>query len=425
MVVSRKSNPKVIFYICNPYLSILGPFLNSIKLWHKFGYSVIVFSLCNKKNYKEISPNIRKCLIHYYVESPFLLKKVYSFFNKLGVVSKKLGIPIGWKAIAIFLEQVHFSFYCYKKTNKKKVNILIATDPYSLWSASLICKKSKSPYIYFDQELLTSQDAKRNIFLRFAKYIERKSNKNALYTVEFDENRAELLRKDNKLTPESMLVIPNTPLGNAKLERNYYFNEKFNIPKDKKIALYTGGIADYNLTYEILESSTTWPSNVILVLHCWGTDEQIKNLKDFADRFDREIYFSTDMLPFEEVELIYSSSDIGFALYESQFINHKYAGFSSGKLFNFMKACVPVIVNNTPIYSEAIEKTGCGVCINDLSEIGEAIIKIINKENEYKTSCLKIFPKFSFEKYHKELINLIEEYLHENFRNQRTESSEK
>lgn len=416
-VNKKKLHPKVIFYIYNTRLPILGPFLNSIKLWYNQGYSVTVFSKPgNEKTYGRISPEIYKCFTHHGVKNPFLLNLVCVFFRGIAYLSRKLGLPQSWRDIAYFLDELYFLFYCYRKTNKKEINILIAVDPISLLSASFISKKSKSPYIYFCQELLLSQDAKRNIFLRVAKYIERKSNKNALYTVEFDENRAELLRKDNKLTPESMLVIPNAPLGNAQMERNYYFNEKFQIPKDKKIALLTGGIGDYNQTYEIVESITTWPSNVVLVIHCWGTEEQIDNLKGFAGRFGREIYFSTDMLLFEEIEIIYSSSDIGFALYGGRFLNHKYAGFSSGRLFNFMKACVPIITNNTSIYRESIGKAKWGVCIDNPAEIGKAIAEILDKEKEYKQNCLKTFPKFAFEKNHQTLINLVERYVQGNFR---------
>ncbi|GAG03288.1 unnamed protein product, partial [marine sediment metagenome] len=133
------------------------------------------------------------------------------------------------------------------------------------------------------------------------------------------------------------------------------------IGNDKKVALYTGGIADYNLTYEHVESVEAWPENVVLVMHIWGRKKDIARLKEFSRGSNREIYFSTDLLPFDDIVKIYSSCDIGLALYGSQTLNHKYAGLSSGKMFNFIKACVPVITNATPSCISAVEKTGCGV----------------------------------------------------------------
>ena len=80
---------------------------------------------------------------------------------------------------------------------------------------------------------------------------------------ETDETRAEALRLDNQLSPEAMMVVPNAPMGEAKEVRGRYFNDMFGIGSEKKIALYTGGIADYNLTYEHIESTVTWPDNVV------------------------------------------------------------------------------------------------------------------------------------------------------------------
>ena len=99
-----------------------------------------------------------------------------------------------------------------------------------------------------------------------------------------------------------------------------------------KIVLYTGGIADYNLSYEIISTIETWPENVVLVMHCFGTKEAIEELKNFACRFKGEIYFSTEMVPFSEINKLYSSCDIGFAMYGNHDLNHKY--FENSKVLH-------------------------------------------------------------------------------------------
>ncbi len=114
------------------------------------------------------------------------------------------------------------------------------------------------------------------------------------------------------------------------------------------------------------------------------------------------------MLPFQEIDKIYSSADIGFALYGDQDLNHQYTGMSSGKLFNFMKACVPMITNDTPSSKKAVEETGCGVCIKDISEIGKAIYQILENETEFRMNCKRSFERFRFERNYLNVTDVLE-----------------
>lgn len=391
----------VVYYISYEKLDVLGPYLNAFQMWLDRGYNVKVFSLHDERISGAIPSGSRQDFSHYCVLFPALIK----------LMEKATKFRGG--AITKLLKMFYFAIFCFVHTNKRKKNVLIGADPPGLLAAFLVSKITKDPYIYSVQEIFLSADIKR-VVDRFIKYLERKCNKGVLYTVEFDETRAELIQKDNRLRPEKMRIVPNTPIGEAKNKRSRYLREKFNVLNDKKIALYTGGIADYNLTYEYIKSTETWPDKVVLVMHCWGRNEDIKKLKEYAKLFKSEIYFSTDILPFEKIDIIYSSADIGFALYGDQNLNHKYAGMSSGKMFNFMKACVPFITNDTPSCKKAVEETGCGICIRDISEVSKAIRKILKNENNFRLNCQKNFSTFNFEHNHNKLIKAIEHhcYLH-------------
>lgn len=385
----------VVFYIFYEKLDVLGPYLNAFQMWLDRGYNVTVFSLHNERICGAIPGGSRQGFFHHCVSFPALIRLMEK-------VTKRHG-----GSITKLLKMVYFAIYCFFHTDKQKKHVLIGTDPPGLLAAFFASKITKDPYVYSVQEIFLSADIKKAVD-RLIKYLERKINKGALFTVEFDETRAALLAKDNSLPPESMLVVPNAPIGSANGERSSYLREKFNIPDDKKIALYTGGIADYNLTYEHIESIETWPENVVLVMHCWGSEEEIARLKKFAQKFNREIYFSTEMLPFQEIDQLYRSADIGFALYGDQDLNHKYAGLSSGKLFNFMQACVPVITNATPSCIKAVEKTGCGIYIKETSEIDKAIQEILENQENFRQNCFKAFPMFSYDKNHGKLMGAIE-----------------
>ena len=385
----------VVYYIFYENLDVLGPYLNAFQMWLDRGYNVMVFSLHNERINGPFPASSRSGFSHHYVAFPALIK-----------IMERVAEYHGGSIVRL-LKMVYFIMFCFFRTNKRKKNALIGTTPIGLFAAFLVSKITKDPYIYSVQEMLLSADIKR-VVDRIIKHLERIANKGALFTLEFDETRAALLAKDNNLRGESMLVVPNAPIGSANGARSSYLREKFNIPDDKKIALYTGGIADYNVTYEHIASVETWPGNVVLVMHCWGSEEEITQLEKFAQKFNRKIYFSTEMLPFQEIDKLYRSADIGFALYGDQDLNHKYAGLSSGKLFNFMRACVPIVTNNTPSCKMAVKETGCGICIGSVSEIGSAIELILDNEETYRRRCYTTFPQFSYDKNHGKLMDAIE-----------------
>jgi glycosyltransferase involved in cell wall biosynthesis len=398
----------VIFYIYYEDLNVLGPYLYAAKLWHERGYDVHIYSLHNEKQNDKIPAGVRKYFQHHTVTFPFCVRILSKLAKGIGFFFKIIGVRARGGKWASLIKMSYFAFYCFLKSKKIKNSILIATDPPGLWVASLISKKTNCSYIYSIREIFLSAD-NNDVVDRIVKHFERKANRNALFTVEFDETRAGLIQKDNYLSPEKMKIVPNTPIGEAINKRCRYLRKKLNIPDDKKIALYTGGIADYNLTYEHIESTETWPDNVVLIMHCWGRKEEIWKLKEFAQRFKRGIYFSTDRLPFDEIDMLYSSADIGFALYGDQDLNHKYTGMASGKMFNFMQACVPIITNNTTSCKKAVEETGCGVCIEDIKKVGDAIQKILEREGEYRRNCQKAFSVFSFIQNYKILMDAIED----------------
>ena len=411
MTSNKKQLPsRVIFYIYYDQLNVLGPYLYAIKMWRKRGYDVSVYSLWDENCADTISPGYRNDFAHHRVVFPLWLQALCLTVQIVGAAAQRMGVRTRGSEWARLLKMVYFALYCSLKTDKKPNGILIGTDPAGLWAAALVSKGTKNHYSYCPKELLVSADVK-SVVDRLIKYIERKSNRNALFTVEFDETRAELLRKDNALVPERMSTVPNAPPGEANLEKSLYLREKLNIGEDRKIVLYTGGIAEYNLTYEIVKTIETWPKDAVLVMHCWGRPQEIERLRAFAGRFEREVHFSTEMVPFDETDKVYASADIGLALYGSQDLNHKYAGLSSGKLFNFMRACVPVITNNTPSCIKAIEQTGCGICAGSCAEIGKALDYILQNEAGFRVSCKENFSKFEFSRNYRLLIGNIEAKL--------------
>jgi len=404
----EKGAIQVAYYIYYDELETLGPYLYGIRMWSERGYDVSVYSLTEAKRYLDLPEEFRCHFKHYTVRFPFWLKMCCLGLQGVGFIAKKvLNMKTSGGQWAKIPKMGYYALWCYLKTDKNRRCVLIAESPAGLWAAALVSRKNNSPYVYFVKEIFLSEDAK-NIFDQFVKYLEIKANKGALYTVEFDETRAEKIRQDNNLQHESMAIVPNAPVGEATEVRGTYFNDMFGIGSNTKIALYVSGIADYTLTYEHIKATEAWSDNVVLVMHVKGSEREMEKLKKYAARFNGKVYLSTKMVPLDEIEKIYGSCDIGFAFYGSEIFNHKYAGLGSGKMFHFMKACVPVITNNSPSCKKAIEENGCGVCIDHISEAGDAIEKILATEDTFKRNCRRMFSSFRYDKNHARLMDKIE-----------------
>jgi len=393
-------------------------------MWADRGHDVSVYSLWDKRRDDPISPSFQKYFTHYSVKFPLYIEAACLVFKGIFFFARKLISRISkGDDYAKIIKMSYFTLYCFLKSCKKEKTVLIGADPAGLCAAALASRRTGNPYVYFEREMFISKDT-QNFIDRIIKYIERKANREALFTIEFDETRMEEIKRDNQLPRDRTMVIPNAPIGKARMTRGDYFNRTFGIENEKRIALYTSGISDPKLSVEsqwmmptfaiardLIKSIVTWPNNVVLVMHCFGRKEQLEELINLSKRTNREIFFSTEKFPFETIDNIFSSSDIGFALYDGQYFNTKYTGLSSGKLFHFMKFCVPVITNNTPSCRKAIEETGSGVCIDEISEIGNAIKRILDKEEEFRLNCLNTFSRFSYDAHHTRLMDAVENHM--------------
>ena len=406
-----KQKPEIIFLVFYSSIFHCGPWRNSIRLWRKGGYKANVFQLKDNNLHKYKSEFDSKYTL-YEIRIPFLIHIVcrvlirgFQLFNCIGL--KKIA-TLG-SELSYLVKSFYFVLACYWKIDKKKKHVLIGGDPQGLLAAYLISRLKGNVLVYWSLELWIEKDIKefgRKVF----KKIERWCNQRALLTIEFGEKRCELLRKENRLDGMTMISIPNSPLGKAKIERNNYFNKKFDIPSEKRIVLYAGGIGSIYGIDDLLGYIDIWPKQCVLILH--GRTElngYKKRLKDIVSKKHYEIYLSTVPVSYDELSLLYSSCDIGLQVWKPVNTNLMYPDLSSGKMFHHMKFGVPIIVRNFDGYKELVEGNGFGICVDNMSQVGEAIEEILKNEDGYRKNCIVAFNKFSFEEAHTKLIDKIEQ----------------
>jgi glycosyltransferase involved in cell wall biosynthesis len=268
----------------------------------------------------------------------------------------------------------------------------------------LAVKNKKHILVYWPLELWVYSDLK-TAYLKVLKKLEKRLHKYAVGTLEFGSQRRAILSKENNIPINSIYIIPNAPIGDPEIKRNYYFNELFGIPLEKKIILYAGGITDFNGIPQLIGCLRNMPDNFVLVLHS-KIEVKNKNIIKLKEKLEPyNAFLSSKPLPFDKINLIYSSCDIGLMLmvpdngdWNTNYLN---ADWSPGKMFNYLKYGVPIITTNLYGYKEFVEGNGIGRIVEDISQVFSKAEEIMFSEIEYKNNCIKLFGDLKFEKYHK------------------------
>ena len=118
-----------------------------------------------------------------------------------------------------------------------------------------------------------------------------------------------------------------------------------------------------------------------------------------------EIYDSMD-----DTDKLVKSCDIGIAWYNDITTGFRTVGRSSGKISAYLRFGLPVVATRYPSTVDAVEKAGCGVCIDRYDEIEGALARIEEDYEMYSANAIAEYDKtYWFENYKKALLNFIDE----------------
>jgi glycosyltransferase involved in cell wall biosynthesis len=419
-MLEAQHNLKISYLLSYSSIFHLGAWRNSITLWTRKGHRVNLIQF-KDEDFDGMQAELESEYNLIQIPYPMLLKGILYIIKYLFRILSKIGLKristIG-DGIDYVFKNSYFVFFAYLRLRNSNSDIYIAGDPPSLIAAYLLSKKKKKNknVIFWELELLLEKELS-DFGRRLFKKLEKRYSKYSICAVEFGEKRAQLLRNENdipNLVP--IFSIPNSLIGTPRLVRYYYFNEKFNIPRDRKIVLLAGSI--FNEVKEISDlwdSIEKWPDNFVLVLHSRAKSNLVqkfvmpKALKDTG-----RIFFDDDPLSYDKIHFIYASCDIGLILSRLKGeinSNLYYSDLSLGKLFHYLFSGVPVISRNLFGYDELIEKSGVGLCFDNPLDIGVLMMKIMSNEIYYKENCIAFSEKYSFEKYHWNLEKFIDDKL--------------
>lgn len=222
------------------------------------------------------------------------------------------------------------------------------------------------------------------------------------------QEREKLFRSDYPLGRDiPTLHLPVTYQGPAMPERGNRLRQKYGIPPHARIAIHLGGVNPYFSSLEIAEIIAEIPG---WVLFFQGNNPRgyARKIRKMAKRKGRRniIVSKRFHTSLDKIFGYLQSADVGIAWYNDLDANFRTAGFSSGKIPAYMRCGLPVLANNLPSISESVARTGCGVCVDELRQIPEALQKIESAYGDYRREALREYEKrYRFENYHAAIRN--------------------
>ncbi|MCK6581047.1 MAG: hypothetical protein L6Q98_23380 [Anaerolineae bacterium] len=272
----------------------------------------------------------------------------------------------------------------------------IGVEPAGLVRVDLHSRILGVPLIYYSLELLLSSEL--SDVERPLKQREQKSSQRAWRILIQDADRAKLLAEDNNLPLERFVMIPNAPLGPAQFARQRYWHEKFGLPPETKILLYAGGIWLGTGIDEIVSSAAQLPDGWVLVVHTRSSSEtstQIQQLR--ASATPGKVLFSLTPVTRKEYDDLVSSADIGIAFYvpipgfSTLQSNLSTLGLSSGKVAYYLRAGLPVIVNNATSIADFVRDFEIGATVESGADIAGAVERIMQRYDILSQSAREVF----------------------------------
>lgn len=282
--------------------------------------------------------------------------------------------------------------YLIRQYCREGYKYLIGVDPWGLVLASLPAQLCRIPVIYLSLELYFWREM-RSAYLKILKALERQCNRKAAFTIIQDKDRAELIMAENGVPANRIEFLPNAPAGEAKPDRSDRLRKALGIPGERPIVLYLGSISPWAQCLELAQHAREWDVGAALVFH---TRSRLTG--EYGTAFRQQIDSSHTFLSAEPVEgglvrSLVASADVGIALYTTSEQNKNVVtmGLGSGKIAHYLQCGLPVVATALPTVRRYVEGYRCGICVDHVTQVGNAIKAILDNYAEYSKNALTCF----------------------------------
>jgi len=312
-------------------------------------------------------------------------------FKKDNVKLLSLDTPasIGYKkAIPLYMRTFLSRLRLKLNLCQHTYSTFIVFDPHGF----TLCKEyfPQVKPIYYSLELYMSYDHYGLYYPKELMELERREiNKTSGLIIQSGEKDA-AFREDYKMQDNiPTFLLPITYKNSSVRQKANIIREKYNIDSSRKIALHFGGIAPWYSCIEIASKFSELDDWVLFFQGYPCPVEYLDELKSFiSDNNIKNVIITEETYEvLDDVDKVLMSCDLGIAWYNNISVGFRMAGKSSGKIPAYFRFGLPVIINTYPSTVEAVESSGCGVCIDEIDEIPEAIKTIESDYHGFAEKC--------------------------------------
>ena len=324
-------------------------------------------------------------------------QKIYTrFFVKmirksLHIMSlKKIPLRFFWGNILHWL-----NFYAVKKWFKKHGIVLdfcIGVEKGGVTCAYELWKLFGVPYFYFSLELyLESDNCEYDPVIMALRPQERRAHAVASGVLVQDEQRGNILYASNQVDRDKvpMCLFPiSMRKPNICLQSDIIKNQK-----TKQLLIFGNSRMTED---EFVNLSCSLPQDYMILYHNRG-DSCVQSLVE--KHALKQVVISTSDLDEEEISKLIDNARIGLCWYVETIENNRLTAFASEKLTRCLSHGIPVIANAKTNFPELFFRYACGIAVNDVTEIPQAIQMIEENYVDYTRQALTAFDNiYNFEK---------------------------
>ncbi len=103
---------------------------------------------------------------------------------------------------------------------------------------------------------------------------------------------------------------------------------------------------------------------------------------------------STTPIPFDQVNDVIASADIGLALYPKDEANSRCSAFAGEKVARYLQCGMPIIAFQSPDYAFLQAETGCCELVTSYAEVPAAVNRIADDYDRYSEAASTAFTRF-------------------------------
>jgi len=207
---------------------------------------------------------------------------------------------------------------------------------------------------------------------------------------------------------EKIIILPNFPQIDDILSENeiiHYWERK--VKNEVLNIVYIGGISKNRGLDIFIKLSEILPDNILI--HLWGKFSNDKEEEKISQN-KRIVYHG--FIEHKEIYKELLNYDIGLCLFENTPAYYYYAE-NTTKLFEYMKAGIPIIVSNFPGLRKIIEDSQCGFPVDpyDIHGISNLLLEISTNKKVLEKLGINgyhaILERFNWNIYRSKLLDFI------------------